>query len=255
MEALADPDCGWFYRANADSFKQIPGSPIAYWISEAMLSAFAKGKPLGELGRTSKGLITGDNDYSLRLWWENCHSDFSTIADSIDAAMSSGCHWFPCNTGGIYRKWYGNHDYTIRWVGDGENVFLHAKDTGHHSQDYDSALKFRPNVSWSDITSGAPSFRLRDNELSDHKGMPYYPKDISLEFATAMLNSSVAAAMLSFLSPTLSLNIGELEKIPLLSPVSDTELVESKAAICAELARADWDSFETSWDFSHHPLV
>lgn len=31
LEAIKNPDCGWFYNAKSDDFKKIPGSPIAYW--------------------------------------------------------------------------------------------------------------------------------------------------------------------------------------------------------------------------------
>ena len=255
LEAIKNPTCGWFYRRDASTFHQIPGSPIAYWASDAMLNAFELGSSLSEHGKTSKGLITGDNDYSLRLWWENNSSDFNTGATSLDEAMNSGCHWFPCNKGGIYRKWYGNHDYSIRWVNDGENVFTHAKETGHHSQDYDSALKFRPNISWSDISSGAPSFRFRENELSDHKGMPFYPSDLTIEYCIGFLNSRVIQMLLTFLSPTLSLNIGELERIPVLVEASSEDAACRLSNSSIHLSKLDWDSFETSWDFKRHPLV
>ena len=256
LEAIANPDCGYFYRRNANTFTQIPGTPIAYWASDALVGAFHDGTSLAKLGKTSKGLITGDNDFSLRLWWEISFDDYGLGMTDIDSAMSSGKHWFPCNKGGIYRKWVGNHDYVIRWVDDGQNVFDHAKETGHHSQDYDSSLKFRPNISWSDISSGAPSFRLRNFELSDHKGMPFYPVSRSLEFCLGMLNSSCVRAFLLFLSPTLSLNIGELEKLP--APEVNERIgcsIEEKVNFCVGLSKNDWDSFETSWDFKRHPLV
>lgn len=256
LEAIRNPDCGWFYRRDAETFKQIPGTPIAYWASDALRAAFDCGDSLGSLGRTSKGLITGDNDFSLRMWWEGNDSDFDLDCSSIDDASISECHWFPCNKGGIYRKWYGNHDYMIRWVNDGENVFTHARETGHHSQDYDSSLKFKPNISWSDITSGAPSFRYRNHELSDHKGMPFFPKTRSLNFYIGLLNSSVVKSLLTFLSPTLSLNIGELERIPVVG-LEDCVVaaVEIISCDCISVSKSDWDSFETSWDFKRHPLV
>ena len=144
----------------------------------------------------------------------------------------------------------------IRWVNDGENVFTHARETGHHSQDYDSSLKFKPNISWSDITSGAPSFRYRNHELSDHKGMPFFPKTRSLNFYIGLLNSSVVKSLLTFLSPTLSLNIGELERIPVVG-LEDCVVaaVEIISCDCISVSKSDWDSFETSWDFKRHPLV
>ena len=255
LEAIQNPACGWFYRADAATFKDIPGTPIAYWASESMRKAFENGKLLGMCGRTSKGLITGDNDFSLRMWWECPLSKFDANVTYIEKTFGTGKEWFPCNKGGIYRKWFGNHDYVIRWIQDGKNVFEHAKATGHHSQDYDSALKFKPNISWSDISSGLPSFRFRDKELSDHKGMPFYPSLYSLDYFIGLLNSTVASSLLSFLSPTMSLNIGELENIPVLVDNSQIGPVEQLSNRNISLSRFDWDSFETSWDFKRHPLV
>lgn len=256
LEAIKNPTCGWFYRRDASTFHQIPGSPIAYWASKGQMSAFALGKSLGSCGKTSKGLITGDNDYSLRMWWECPRAFFDCNITSIEEANQSAKKWFPCNKGGIFRKWYGNHDYSICWIDDGRNVFEHAKETGHHSQDYDSSLKFKPNISWSDISSGLPSFRFRDKELSDHKGMPFYPPVLSIDYFLGLLNSTVARSLLTYLSPTLSLNIGELEKMPVINPGRQDEMaVENDARSCLQISKLDWDSFETSWDFKRSPLL
>lgn len=256
LEAIKNPACGYFYRADASTFHTIPGSPIAYWARESQLCAFDLGRSLGTCGRTSKGLITGDNDYSLRMWWECPYTLFGSDISSIEEANNSAKKWFPCNKGGIFRKWYGNHDYSICWIDDGRNVFEHAKETGHHAQDYDSSLKFKPNISWSDISSGLPSFRFRNKELSDHKGMPFYPSEFSITYFLGLLNSSVARLLLTYLSPTLSLNIGELEKIPVVDPDKrDENEVDECVNACISIANNDWDSLETSWDFKRSPLL
>jgi hypothetical protein len=31
LEAIGNPNCGWFYRASSKDLKRIPGAPIAYW--------------------------------------------------------------------------------------------------------------------------------------------------------------------------------------------------------------------------------
>ncbi|ELQ1162808.1 BREX-1 system adenine-specific DNA-methyltransferase PglX, partial [Salmonella enterica subsp. enterica serovar Ohio] len=33
LEAIQDHNCGWFYNAKSDDFQKIPGTPIAYWVS------------------------------------------------------------------------------------------------------------------------------------------------------------------------------------------------------------------------------
>lgn len=256
LEAIQNPDCGWFYRRNADTFKQIPGSPIAYWASDGLMDSFVHAKALATAGRASKGIITGDNDYSLRLWWECADSKIDFKSSSLSEAMAGGKVWFPCNKGGVFRKWYGNHDYVINWINNGLNVFQHAKDTGHHSQDYDDALKFKPNITWSIIGSGAPSFRYREKELSEQSGTSFYPRSASSSFILACLNSSSALGFLKLLCPTLNMTIGDVLKVPIAySDYNDIQATESVSDACVKCSKSDWDSFETSWDFKRHPLL
>ncbi len=255
-EAIQNPDCGWLYQTDAESFKSIPGWPIAYWASRATIGAFKKAKTIGQCGRTSKGLITGDNNEFFRLWWENSFNQIEFNASSNEEALVSGKEWFPLNKGGQFRKWYGNHDYIIHWSNDGMEVHKHAKETGHHSQDYDSSLKFKQNISWSDISTSTPSFRFRNQELSDHKGMPFYPNCLTLNYFLGFLNSASVESFLEILSPTLSMNIGELERLPLLeSDEATTSQVSTTVQDNIILCKDDWDSREVSWDFQRHPLV
>ena len=55
LDALANPDCGYFYRSDATNFKSIPGTPIAYWASEMLVENFAK------------GITTGNNSLYMRM--------------------------------------------------------------------------------------------------------------------------------------------------------------------------------------------
>ena len=256
MEALANPDCGWFYKQSCSSFEAIPGSPFAYWIWLSTLSAFMKYKPMKNYARTSKGLITGDNDEFFRLWWEISHIKIGFEIASNEQSIESGLEWFPLNKGGKFRKWYGNNEFVIHWADNGQAVHKHAKETGHHSQDYDSELKFKDNISWSDISSGLANFRYRHNELSDHKGMPLLPTTISLKYCLGFLNSSTCAHFLSFLSPTLSCNIGEIEKLPVnVANEAIEQHIEEIVSSQITDANEDWNSFEESWNFAKHPLI
>ena len=256
LEALAKPDCGWFYKQSCSSFEAIPGSPIAYWIRLSTLSAFKKYKPMKNYARTSKGLITGDNDEFFRLWWEISHIKIGFEIASNEQSIESGLEWFPLNKGGKFRKWYGNNEFVIHWADNGQAVHKHAKETGHHSQDYDSELKFKDNISWSDISSGLANFRYRHNELSDHKGMPLLPTTIPLKYCLGFLNSNTCAHFLSFLSPTLSCNIGEIEKLPVhMANEAIEQHIEEIVSSQITDANEDWNSFEESWNFAKHPLI
>lgn len=45
-EAIQNPNCGWFHRASAEDFEKIPGSPIAYWLSERYFKIFEEAETL-----------------------------------------------------------------------------------------------------------------------------------------------------------------------------------------------------------------
>lgn len=128
LEAIQNPDCGWFYRADASTFHDIPGSPIAYWASEAMHEAFKRGSSMKDLAQTSKGLITGDNAQFIRFWWEVQQDDEAfACSNNVDCIQSSK-KWFPCSKGGPFRKWAGNMNSVVNWRMGGGGDFRQRSD-------------------------------------------------------------------------------------------------------------------------------
>lgn len=253
LEAIQNPVCGWFYRRDADTFKQIPGTPIAYWASDALLGAFGSLRKLCSVAKTSKGIITGDNDKFIRLWWEIKASSICMNARNSFEAFSSGKEWFPCAKGGGFRKWSGNQESVVRWGDNGKAVKQNSRESGCHCQDYNDDFKFIPSVSWTCVTSGEPSFRYVSGCLSEHAGMSYFPMKADPFVLLALCNSSVICECLSILSPTLNVNAGEVDSLPVAS--SDDLCAASISKECVSLSRCDFDSFETSWGFNRSPLV
>lgn len=215
LEAIRNPDCGWFYRRDAEAFKQIPGTPIAYWASDGLLSAMADGVKLSSFGRTSKGIITGKNDKFIRLWWE-CAVGTIGFSSSSVSDLFSGRKWHPSTKGGSYRKWFGNLDSVIDWSNNGHSVFESASREGNHAQDYSDELKFKPAISWSAITSSIPSFRYASNCLSEHAGMCLFVPEDKIGNMLSLLNSSVSKEYFSLIAPTLNVNAGDVDKFPVL---------------------------------------
>lgn len=255
-KAVDNPLCSWRYRASQASFDVIPGRLIAYWLNEKKVEAFSKGSALSTHGVSSRGLITGDNAEFLRLWWEKEISDICFDAQSSADASRSAHSWFPLNKGGSFRKWYGNKDYVINWENNGDNIFRHAIATNHNSQNYDDSLKFKPYVSWSEVSTGDPSFRIRSCDLSESTGVSFFPQDKSIAYYLGLLNSTVVKDFLKLLSPTMHFKIGEIGRIPCLA-VSDRNAneVDDIVSQCVFLTCVDWNAFETSWDFEWHPLA
>ena len=62
LEAIKNPDCGWFYRRDADTFKQIPGTPIAYWLGSGLLAAFKNGCSFDSVAHPKVGMPTSKNE-------------------------------------------------------------------------------------------------------------------------------------------------------------------------------------------------
>ncbi len=241
------------YIADSDNFAKIPGSPVAYWVSEKFIRVYRNAKLLFKTGRTTKGIITGDNNKFFRAWWEVQYKKINFGAKDENDAFLSGFKWVPCNKGGERRKWYGNNEFIVNWHNRGFEILECAKRDHRHSQDYYSDLKFQPAISWTSISSGTPSFRYKNNDLVDHAGMAFFPSDNILYFL-GFLNTSVSLSYLDIISPTLNFNAGEIGKLPILEIKGNSEiavLAQSNIAI----SREDWDAFETSWDFKRHPLI
>ena len=256
LEAIANPNCGWFYRRSTDAFKSIPGTPIAYWASDAFRRAFSDSEPLCVFGTFSKGIVTADNDRFLRLWRECCSSRIDFNVACSDQACESRCEWFPYNKGGGYRKWFGNEEYAIDWANDGWEVLHPAEGETRHPQGYEDRLKFKPIISWSSVSSSRPSFRLKRNQLCDSAGQFLFVESQEQTMSLlAFCNSSIAESYLSLLAPTMNYTSGDVGNIPVLQGVLDAGEPGSISAKMIQLAKNDWDSAETSWSFVRHPLV
>lgn len=240
------------YYANQDNYRKIPGSPVAYWASNDIFKAFDNGKPLGELGIVRNGMKTGDNESFIRLWWEIAFNKMNSKAENYIEAVESGAKWFPYNKGGEFRKWYGNNEWVVNWENEGDSVIGQAKKDGRHVQDYPNNMKFLPAVSWSLITTNKPSFRYKQYHISDIAGMSLYAKRSAIIDAIGLLNTNVALDILNILAPTINFQAGDIARIPYISPKEDVQDLVEKAI---DVAKEDWDSFETSWDFKKHPLI
>lgn len=250
LAAIQNPDCGWFYRRGADTFKQIPGIPIAYWAGGGILSAFKSNPAVGTRASLQAGITTGNNDLFIRAWWEVQLSKFDRECSSINEVQTTTC-WYPCNKGGSYRKWYGNRDNVMNFSVTGQLEM--KKQSGFRPVSLDD--QFRPSISWSDVTSDRNSFRANGgHSLFEHAGSCAFIADDNLLPLIAYLNSSAASVMLRMINPTLNCNAGVVSRLPLLG-LGEEGRISSMAELAIELSKTDWDSFETSWDFKRHPLL
>ena len=251
-EAIQDPDCGWFYRADASTFHDIPGSPIAYWASEAMRRAFTRAAKLGDIASPRQGSATGDNDRFMRFHWEVSATNIDFCSLSIEDAHRRHKKWFPYDKGGPYRKWHGNNDYVLAFDKASYDALL---DMGNHlpSRKY----YFQAGVTWSALSSGPISTRHTESgHLFDAKGSKCFFRNSALEpYIMALLNSSTCSVILKILAPTLDYSAGSVARAPIIESPEHLEKVNMIANQCCKLAKADWDIQETSWDFKRNPLI
>lgn len=251
LEAIHNPNCGWFYRRDADTFKKIPGTPIAYWASDALLDAFTNKEKLGLFAKPQVGLQTSDNDRFLRYWFECSLGDMSVACNSAESSLSLDAKWYPHNKGGSFRKWYGNRDHVIEYAKNGRS--LSAAPGASRIKD---SIAFLSCITYSRITSGQIAFRMQPSgSLFDSAAVAMFPPVCDMKYLLGLLNSSVVATATSFLVPTLNAQPGDIAKLPIAIEPAEHGALDGLVDYCLGISRLDCDSFETSWDFKHNPLV
>ena len=258
LEAIRNPECGWFYRADQQDFKKIPGSIIGYWATKSCLSAFGDDPSLAEIAKPRQGLVTGDNDRFLRLWWEVSQSGVSSAVSDCAESAATGKKWFPCHKGGSFRKWYGNNAFYVNWENNGFEIRNYFKNGRLASRPQNAEYYFKSGLTWSALSSGAFAMRFGPKGfISEHKGTMCFPASVEeCWYILGAANSSCSTAFLTILCPTLDFGEGAVGKLPMCSPeVECGNLASQKAEHSTVLSRFDWDSYETSWDFTEHPLV
>lgn len=236
LEAIRNPDCGWFYRRDAETFKQIPGTPIAYWASDAMLGLFANNPQISDVAFPKQGSTLGNNELFLRRWFE---------------VPNGSSRWFPCMKGGEFRRWYGNQTYVVDWADDGKNVRNLGRATIRNKE-----YLFRRGLTWSNISSSLAAFRLMpEGFFFESSGTALFAaSEMQLTYLLGYLNSSISKEINGMVNPTLHFQSGDIGKQPYIEQ-SCNPAIQLLVKKCIADSIADYDTFETSWDFKRHPLI
>ena len=242
-------------------FKKIPGSPVAYWVSERVRAVFEEGTMLGTLVDARVGLQTADNDQFLRLWYEVEHGKCSYGSKSRDAAAQSGKKWFPYNKGGEFKKWYGNQDYLVNWEYDGRAIRAFGTENGGRARSVlrNTEFYFQESLTWSDVTSGPASFRLKGSGgIHDVTGMSAFSfRGVERLLLAGYCNTPIVLAIARTTNPTLHFQIGNFVNIPFIEVVGKN-LCRDVTKNVDRLVRTtvnDWNAYERSWDFESLPIL
>jgi type II restriction/modification system DNA methylase subunit YeeA len=252
MEAIQNPDVDYRYKSYTKDFNKIPGSPIAYWVSDKVREIFQNNKSLGEIASPRQGLATADNKRFLRHWHEVDFKNIGFDFKNREEAKESDLKWFPYQKGGDFRKWYGNNEYLINWKNDGREIKNYEKSVIRNLTYY-----FKKGITWSAISSSTISMRINnDGFVFDSKGPKLFSKE-NYDYILGLNNNIISNNFLKILSPTLDFNQGCISKIPFIKPSNQNILnkIDSLVEENIEISKKDWDSFEISWDFQKHPLL
>lgn len=235
-----------FYSKQTE-FKGIPGAPIAYWLSQAMFKAFEAPK-LKDIAKPLLGLFTYDNERFLRLWFEVNSQDIDFCLDTFDNQTGK---WLPHNKGGKFRRWYGNLEYIV-WYKD------HGKDVKCVGIVNNEDGYLARNITWSAMSTVNNPFRLTPigTSFDSNKGpFIHNNKNDDIGYLLGFLNTKIAGRIFGILNPTISLQNGDLDRVPIILCSEKKAEIEAISYQNVDFSKTDWDSFETSWDFREHPFI
>lgn len=238
-------------------FEKIPGSPIAYWISDNFVRLFSGKYNFKKLASAKAGLSTTNNEKFLRLWHEVEFNKIGFSYRTLDETEDGLYRYIPQPKGGAYKKWYGNLNYVVNWYRNGEDI-RKAAEGASGGRIVGSEFYFRKGLTWSDLTSsGKISVRYMPEGMIFNSSAPscFCNDDADIFYVLAFMNSVVANEYLKFLAPTFHFNAGPIEKLPL---IKDDEIYDEISTLSkenVELTKQEWDMHEYSWNFSNSPMV
>lgn len=238
-EALSTQDCGYFFESSQSIFSKIPGSPVAYWANNKVIASF-KNKLFYDYTISDGQNKTGNNAKFVRFFWEvSGHK------------VGKDKKWLFYAKGGGYRKWYGNLIDVVNWSPEARAFY--KKD--HICRIIPEYLWYAKGITWGLVTSALPSFRVLPEEATfDVGGSSIFFMDYKhYYYFLALLNSKVFLSIVQMLNPTLNFQVKDIRSMPIVLENADEVQMLSKETV--NLSEADWDSFETSWDFQKHPLI
>jgi len=233
------------------NFDKIPGCPIGYWISIEMFTCF-NFDTVDTVCKPKKGLDTPPNDYYLKLWHEICLEKVGFECNNAIEFSSAGNFWAPITKGGRFRKWYGNNDYVIRWYDNGNEVKSNPMANIRNEQFY-----FNKSITWTDLSSGAPSFRFNGYGFIPNVAGPcIFDFNDKCYYIIALLNSRPIESMLKVTAPTMHFNVGSISALPYIEDKKmSANKIDNISKSCISISKQDWDAHETSWDFQENELV
>ena len=249
LEAIKNPDCNWRFQVKQKDFEKIPGSPIAYWVSDKVREIFEKNQKLGDIGEAKSGLQTGNNEKFLRQWFEISIQKIGyNIKDSEECKIKNH-KWLPQVKGGSFRKWYGNLDYVVNYENEGQEI----KNYDGTGMIKNSQFYFLEGLTWSHTTSGSFAIRYLPQGFLFNVEAPTLYNLPNNYYCLGLLNTKITDLLFGLLNESMHYLVGDIIKLPFifLKKENINNLVQQNISISKE----EWDSRETSWDFEKLFLI
>jgi hypothetical protein len=241
------------YEANQKDFEKIPGNRIAFWISSTTKDSFKDSVELEKMSPVRQGIASGDNERFLRFWYEISHAFFTSKCNTTEEAHNSNFKWFPFNKGGKQRKWYGNLEHVI--IFDVEHYAILAT-MGNNLPS--KQFYFKQGISWTAISSGDFATRIQPvGVIFSNAGMATFPKENQLNYLLAFLNTKTLQSLIKIFSQTVNFNAGDVKPLPIIFPKNDSikKQINQLTQQNIDISKEEWDSRETSWDFTKNELL
>jgi len=240
------------FHLHQSTFDAIPGHPIAYWVSSAFQQSFAVGRPLGELAVPTKGMFTGNDEHFVRYFWEPSIDRVLLNCASHEESEKADQKWYPYIKGGEFRRWYGNLGHVVNFQFDGREL-RESSSYGERNPEY----YFQEAITWTDITS-SDSLAVRhvpQGCIASSVGNCIFDKEVRLTYLLGVLSSRVIAKQVHTINSTWHCNPGDIKKVAVALDNGIFDRVCERSTQAVEIAKSDWDSSETSWDFQTSAIL
>ncbi len=247
------------YVVVQDIFIKIPGEPLAYWLSGNMFNSYGEGANLFEdIAVPCAGLATGDNSIFQRSWYEVSYYNIGFNIKDVSETKERSEKWYPCNSGGNFRKWSTDNSLVVNWKNDGEEIKNFRNASGKlAARPQNTARYFKSGLTWNKLSTNrfAVKYKQEGFIFDDTSRSAFLSNSDDIYYVLGLLCSSVTLEYLKALNPTMSFTNGDLTRTPIVFNRGSKKRVEDIVVTNIGLSMVDWDSFETSWNFERHPLI
>jgi type II restriction/modification system DNA methylase subunit YeeA len=247
----------YFFKKKQSDFLELPGAPISYRTTEKIKNIFRDNQKLGNVADFKTGITTGDNNIFMRHWFEVDISSISFHSENINESIFNKSRWFPCKSGGVFRKWYGNNDLVVDYENNGYKIKNFIDDNGKRKSTIrNEKYYFKESISWSKISSEKINVRFYSSGfLFDAVGLSAFGEHTQLLYILAFLNSKISNLLLNCLKEGLSVLVGNLVDLPIIFSLKKEKIIINYVNNSIDISREYWDTQETSWNFQKNSLI